>query len=142
MDADGYVRVEMELVHSRDAVMGFLSDADKTMRLGTDITDVKTAPDGPCAKMTVTSRGLAGTMRYVARRCPTANGWRSTMLESDDFKSHDIEWLVAPSGQGTRVTMRVRVVPRLPVPQMLIRRVVGGALSATLKRLDTLLRGG
>ena len=62
------------------------------------------------------------------------------MLHSEDFKQHDIEWRVSAVEGGSRVTMRVRVVPRIPVPQALIRSVIGGALGSTLVRLDSLLQ--
>jgi hypothetical protein len=139
MDSDGFVQVQMDVPHSQEAVLAYLSDAGRTMRLGEEITEVRTAEDGQCTRMKVTTYGFAQTMHFLARRCPIADGWRSTMLESPDFKRHDIEWTVAPTDAGSRVTMRVRIIPRLPVPQFIIRQIVGGALRSTLVRLESLL---
>lgn len=139
VDSEGYVQVQMDVPHSQDEVLAYLSDAGRTMRLGEEITEVRTDRDGQCTRMKVTTHGFAQTMHFLARRCPIADGWRSTMLESPDFKRHDIEWRVAPTESGSRVTMRVRIIPRLPVPQLIIRRIVGGALRSTLVRLESLL---
>ena len=139
IDKEGFVRVEMDVAHSPDAVRSYLSDAGQTMRLGEEITAVDTVEDGDCTVMKVTTHGFAQTMHFLARRCPIANGWRSTMLESPDFERHDIEWTVAAAESGSRVTMRVRIIPRIPVPQIIIRKIVGGALTGTMLRLEQLL---
>jgi hypothetical protein len=139
VDREGYVQVQMDVPYSQEEVLAYLSDAGRTMRLGQEITEVQTDPDGQCTRMRVTTHGFAQTMHFLARRCPIADGWRSTMLESPDFKRHDIEWRVASTDAGSRVTMRVRIVPRLPVPQLIIRQIVGGALRSTLVRLESLL---
>jgi len=142
VDPDGFVRVQMDLTHSQEAVRSFLADTEQTMRLGGDVRKIEAEPDGDCIRMTITTRGFIRPMRLVARRCPTAQGWHSKLVESEDFDAHEIVWKTEPVDGGTRVTMKVRVIPRLPVPQILIRKVVSGALEATIMRLDALLGSG
>lgn len=139
IDKEGFVRVEMDVGHSPGKVRSYLSDAERTMRLGQEIREVDTIQEGECTLMKVTTHGFGQTMHFLSRRCPTLDGWQSTMLESPDFERHDIEWTVSPSESGSHVMMRVRIIPRIPVPQFVIRKIVGGALVDTLNRLKRVL---
>ena len=141
VDPDGFVRVSTDLPFAPQKVDAVLTDSATTMTMGKDVIDVQVQVDGSCEMLAVRTRGFTQPMTYTARRCRTAAGWASTLVQSEDFSSHDVEWATTPIEEGTRVTMRVRVKPHLPVPQLLIRSVVGNAIVGTLKRLETILGG-
>ena len=132
--------VSTEMVHSTEAIRALLKKDSEKMSLGTGVRSVKTEalPNG-CTKVQVENNGLGRPYRYTAERCAIQNGWHSKMIESPDFKDHQIIWTTVPSGVGSRVTIRVKVVLKLPIPRFLTNRIVGGSLEETLQKIDRLL---
>lgn len=81
---------------------------------------------GDCLIADFTSPSTLMTVRYTVRQCPTANGYKSTLVSSDDFASYEAEWSVAAEGTGSLLTYRLRLTPSLPIP--------ASFLSGTLRR--------
>ena len=137
------VVVSAVLPHTPADVLALLTQAEATMRIGKETRHVETRPlPNGCTELKVVSRGFGRDMRYTAERCRTANGFRSKMVDSEDFDAHDIWWTFAPAEAGTSVTIRVDVRPKVMVPHFLIRRFVARALSETLIKMNALLAKG
>ncbi len=128
------------LPHRAERVRELLSRSETTMRLGKDIRDVEVTPlANGCDRLKVVNKGFSRELRYVSERCRTADGWHSKMVSSDDFLQHDIRWVMQPAGDGAKVSIRVIVELKSIVPRWLVDRIVGGALEATLQKMDTIL---
>ena len=137
---NGTVIVSAELPHSVEAVRALLADESVTMRLGSNIREVAVTPlSNGCAQLDVTQRGLHRELKYVSERCPTPNGWRATMVSSDDFVRHDIHWSVHPVNERTKVVIVVDVQLRTIIPRWMIDRFVGNALEGTLRTMHAML---
>ncbi len=132
---DGTVDVRMVMAVPLVRVQAFLTRSVDTMTLGKDILSVSSTPKGACEEMTVQARGVLKPMNYTVQRCPVEHGWRATLVQSEDFKRHDTEWLALEVEGGTEVRIRVRVEPKILVPMFLIRKAVGSALAQTLETL-------
>ena len=138
---NGFVVVSAVMPHSVESVNAILQQDGKTMRLGESIRSVKVTPlDNGCAQLEVSNKGLGKDLSYVAERCPIQNGWHSKMTSSEDFEQHEIIWEALPHADGTKVSIRVQVDLKYPVPKFLIQRMVGGALEQTLQKIDKILR--
>ena len=134
---DGTVVVSAELPHSADAVRALLADEAVTMRLGKNIRDVEVIPlANGCAELRVTNRAMRRELAYVSERCPTADGWHSKMVSSDDFVRHDIQWAVRPKNQHSTVRIVVDVELKTIVPNWMVDRFVGNALEGTLRAMN------
>jgi hypothetical protein len=138
-DGDWMV-VSAEMSHSTEAIRALLKQDSKTMSLGKGVRSVKAEalPNG-CTKVQVENDGLGRAYSYTAERCAIQNGWHSKMIESPDFKDHQIIWTTVPSGTGSRITIRVKVELKLPIPRFLTNRIVSGALEETLNKIDVQL---
>ena len=131
---DGIIVVSAELPHSAEAVRSLLSDDAVTMRLGKNIRDVEVTPlANGCAELAVTNRAMRRELKYVSERCPTAEGWHSKMVSSDDFVRHDIQWAVRPNNNHASVLIFVDVELRTIIPSWMVDRFVGNALEGTLR---------
>ena len=138
---DGWMVVSAVMAHPHDRVNAVLAKPGETMRLGRGVRSVEVVPGrNGGARLTVRNRGFARDHSYTAERCPVEHGWHSRMIDSEDFEDHQIIWTTKPEGQGSRVTIRVKVQLHVPVPGFLVRQVVGGALEDTLEKMDVLLR--
>lgn len=137
---DGTIVVSAELPHSVSAVRSLLADESVTMRLGKNIRDVKVTPlANGCAELAVTNRAMRRELRYVSERCPTADGWHSKMVSSDDFVRHDIQWAVRPENNHAKVLIFVDVELKTIVPGWMVDRFVVNALEGTLRAMNEIL---
>ena len=137
---DGYIVVSAVMPHSLDAVQRVLDQPGKTMRLGQSIRSVQVKPmDNGCAELTVSNKGFAKDLSYVAERCPVEHGYRSKLKSSEDFSEHDVTWTATPHASGSLVSIRVKVALKYPVPKFLVQRIVGGSLEETLEKIDSVL---
>ena len=135
-----WVVVTAELPHKTEAIRALLQKDAKTMKLGSGVRSVQTEPlPNGCTKLHVENNGLGRAYSYTSERCPIENGWHSKMIESPDFKDHQIIWTTTPSAEGSRVTIRVKAQLKLPVPRFIVTRIVVGALEETLIKIDGLL---
>jgi hypothetical protein len=137
-----WVVVRAAMQHGPDQISALLAKHGQTMQLGKGVRSVEARPiENGCAHLTVQNRGLARDLAYTAERCPIANGWHSKLLESEDFSEHQIIWTTEPEGGGSRVTIRVKVQLKAPVPDFIVQRIVAGALEGTLEKMDEMLSG-
>ncbi len=83
-------------------------------------TVVVTGHEAACTLAAYTSPSALMTVTYVIRQCPTAHGYKSALVSSDDFAAYESEWTVAPDGAGSLLTYRVQLEPRLPIPLSLM----------------------
>lgn len=134
--ANGAVSAELELDASMDATLAWISSPDRAIADSPEVIGVQTVADGACQLVAVTAKGFLSPIVYRARRCPTATGWTESLLDSEDLATHEIEWVVEPGPQHTRVRLKVRVLPRISVPQSFVVRAVKKSVSATLARLQ------
>lgn len=137
---NGSVSVSANVPHSTEAVRALLSDESVTMRLGSNIRHVEVIPlSNGCVQLEVTQRGIRRDLTYTSHRCPTADGWRSRMVSSEDFERHDIRWSFQPNGGHTRVMIVVDVQLKTLIPRWMVDRFVGNALETTLETMTTIL---
>ena len=116
-------------------VRAILADARTSTELAPEVLNVQEAPSGSCSLLDVTTRGPGSPMHYRALRCPTAWGWRTSLVSSDDFHSLETEWHVTPTRSGTAVTYRVQGELKKPIPEFLVRRGLERSARATLENL-------
>ena len=83
-------------------------------------TVVVTGRDGACTLAAYTSPSTLMTVTYTIRQCPTAHGYKSVLVSSDDFETYESEWTVAPDGAGSLLTYVVHLEPKLPIPLSLM----------------------
>jgi hypothetical protein len=84
----------------------------------------------------VSVKGAWDPLFYTAKRCPTARGYKYTLLQSDSITDYEAEWRLDPlPGGGTRVTYTVRTDVDLPVPNALIQKGVVDSATSTIKSL-------
>ena len=113
------------------------------MRLGRNIRDVEVTPlANGCAELAVTNHAMRRELKYVSERCPTADGWHSKMVSSDDFVRHDIQWSVRPANHHSTVLIFVDVELKTIIPGWMVDRFVGNALEGTLRAMNDILSSG
>ncbi len=97
--------------------------------------------EGACVLADYSSPSLVMTVRYTIRQCPTGHGYLSTLVQSADFAAYESEWSVAAEGAGSRLTYRVRVEPKLPLPLGLITGTIRGDVLAMMEAFAAKLGG-
>lgn len=137
--ANGVVIAEVR-VHARAAaVRELLAGAERAHNLASTTVSVKASPDGKCEKVKLQTRGLITPFVLETRRCPTATGWRETLVTSDNFTEYWNEWTVKDLGDGALVTFKTRTLPNVAVPESLIlsqtRKVLGKLMKSVLVAL-------
>jgi hypothetical protein len=131
--AKGEVIAEVKVAAKAAAVRELLSGAEKAHHLAPTTVSSKATPDGKCEKVQLQTRGLISPFVLETRRCPTATGWRETLVASDNFVEYWNEWSVKELPDGAQVTFRTRTLPNVAVPESLI-------LSQTRRVLNKLMR--
>jgi hypothetical protein len=83
---------------------------------GGHVTVVITGHEGACTLAAYTAPSTLLTVNYTVRQCPTAHGYKSVLVASDDLQAYESEWTIAPDGTGSLLTYRVQLKPTLPIP--------------------------
>ena len=118
------------------AIRAALADPLTACRLSGDVLSATVLEkEGDCAVLRITTRGLSAPLTYTTRRCPTTDGFRETLVTTNDFDSQASSWKLTPVTGGTVVTLAVRSEPRLPLPQRMINAAVGSSAVQTLRNL-------
>ena len=139
--------MEQAFTHFKDASAANPSDEDSAANaeqmalLSPDVLTAKSAPQGTCPRMTVAVKGLLSPMRYVSERCPTAKGYTERLVSSDDFTEQSTDWELKSVAGGTLVTLRIRAMPKMPVPDAIVFSKVKSSSLATLERFSALVTG-
>jgi hypothetical protein len=135
----GVVIAEMRVHAKAAAVRELLAGAERAHGLASTTVSVKASPDGKCEKVKLQTRGLITPFVLETRRCPTATGWRETLVTSDNFVEYWNEWTVKDLGDGALVTFKTRTLPNVAVPESLIlsqtRKVLGKLMKSVLVAL-------
>ena len=135
----GVVIAEMRVHAKASAVRELLAGAERAHNLASTTVSVKASPDGKCEKVKLQTRGLITPFVLETRRCPTATGWRETLVTSDNFTEYWNEWTVKDLGDGALITFKTRTLPNVAVPESLIlsqtRKVLGKLMKSVLVAL-------
>lgn len=128
----GVVQLDVEPTVVRQALQDptFLPTISKD---GTQVTVLGT--DGACQIVQSVSPSAFLTVRYKTRRCPTATGFHSTLIESNAFSAYDTSWAIEPNAAGTQVTYRIELVSTLWVPRGVVRRGVRNGIESFLTNM-------
>lgn len=126
--AGGEIVASLRLSAKPAAVREVLASAERSHGLAPTTVSAKATADGPCERVKLKTRGLFTPFELETRRCPTARGFRETLVASADFAEYWNEWILEDVDGGTRVVFRTRTVPKVAVPEALIqteaRRVI------------------
>lgn len=135
VEPDGTVVATVVVAAQPTAVRALLADGVDATRLSPDVYGVQATPAGDCQVLDKETRGVFRPFHLRTRRCPTAAGWTETLVGSDDFTAFRSSVEVAPAGDATRVTYRVRTSLAIPVPQAALNRSVSDSARVLLDNL-------
>lgn len=121
VDADGTVVGRMLIEADESDVREAISSVQRT-NVSANVLEQRFLPDGGCTSIFRKTRGMFSPMEMNTRLCPTATGWRESLVDSSDFSAYESEWVLRPSGAGTELQLRVRSEINLAVPSALVRR--------------------
>lgn len=131
----GVVTKQITVTAGADAVRAQLCHASDAVTLSSEVISVKATPSGNCERVKVQVKGLLSPMEYDSIRCPTATGWSERLISSDDFEKNSVDWEVQPVEGGTRITLRILAIPKIPVPKAMVVSRVKAAAVTTLDEL-------
>ncbi len=135
----GEVIAEVKVAARAAAVREVLGGAERAHALAPTTVSAKATRDGKCEKVQLQTRGLLSPFVLETRRCPTATGWRETLVASDNFVEYWNEWSVKDLADGSLVTFKTRTLPDVAVPEAIIlsetRRVLGKLMKNLLGAL-------
>lgn len=138
MDDHGTVVVRTVVPDSQAAVLAALRDPEAAALLPPEVLGVTTLNRGECVTLGVTVKGAWDPLKYTTQRCPTKNGYKYKLLQSDTLTAYEAEWSLASARTGgTEVTYRVRTELNMPVPKLLVRK---GMLQSARDTLIALVR--
>ena len=139
VQSDGSVTMRVVLPASEDAVRAQLDTAAEASALHGDATLVSQERQGACEKSTFKTRGLLTSISYVALRCPTASGWKQTLVSSDTFEANEAEWALRAVDGGTELRYRIQVKLDLPVGQGMVNAQIAESMTRAVDRLESRL---
>lgn len=137
--SDGLVSASVELSESRADVEKLLGDAAATVRMSPDVTTVTATPQGGCERLAIEAKGPLGPLNLISLRCREGDGWKETLVSSDDFERHEVHWQLEDTPTGTRLTVRAAVTPDFPVPQRMVDAALQSSLIQQLSRIKAFL---
>lgn len=140
VQSDGSVLMRIVLPATESAVRAELDTTAEASALHGDATIVSQESQGACEQTTFKTRGLITSISYVALRCPTADGWKQTLVSSDTFEHNEAEWALHPVEGGTELRYRIRVSLDLPVGQGMVNSQISASMSRAMERLEERLR--
>ncbi|MEQ1502338.1 MAG: SRPBCC family protein [Myxococcota bacterium] len=122
--------------------LALVRDPDAVHRLSGDGATLTATPDGGCYRLAYALDTAIADVAYTARACPTADGFRSDLTESEAFRSMASEWTVRAVPGGTELTYVYRADVALPLPRFVIRRSTERAITEMMARVVARLDGG
>lgn len=129
--------VSQDVVVNMDAeqVRALLANTSLAMSMSQDVISHRIEDAAPCQLVHITTRGLTSPLNYTVRRCPTASGFKETLVHGDDMiEAMEVEWRTTPTEGGTKV--RLSVLTRISrVPQVFINQQVRQSVGQTLRNL-------
>lgn len=134
---DGVVIGSVAVEAAPEAVRSKLGDPRWVTTLGDGNTEIEElTKDGDCNVVAYVSHHPIATARYRVRQCPAADGYRTSLVESEAFSTYAQSWTLAEEGGGTRVTYRIDIVSTLPVPKWVVRQTMKSQVLGMMERLD------
>lgn len=140
--SDGSICMRVVIPASEDAIREQLDTAVEANALVGSARLVSVESEGDCERLTYRTPGLLSSLTYIARRCPTPNGWREVLVSSDDFEDNTSAIALREVDGGTEVDYRVRVRLRnVPVGQGLIDAQIAQSIQRAVERLEERVSG-
>jgi hypothetical protein len=136
---DGSIVAHIVVDASVRDVRKAISDGLVDVQSLTNVLSVKTSPDGECHRVERTTRGLFTPLAMRTRFCPTPDGWREYLVQSDSYEEYSAVWTVTPTADGSEIMLKVRSDVNFYIPDGLMRAGTVQGLNETfavlLKRL-------
>jgi len=136
VQSDGSVLMRIVFPASEADVRAELDTAAEASALHGDATLVSQERQGACERSTFQTRGLISSISYVALRCPTATGWKQTLVSSDSFEENEAEWALRTVEGGTELRYRIQVRLDLPVGQGMVNAQIVRSMTQAMERLE------
>lgn len=137
----GEVVAQLKVAAKPARVRELLSNAERSHSLAPTTVAAKATPDGNCERVKLKTRGLIQPLEIETRRCPTASGFKETMVTSKDFVEYYNEWQVQESGEGSLVVFTSRTVPNMAIPEALLHSETRRVLGRVMRNLSAALEG-
>lgn len=115
-----------------DKVRALVGDPVEIARIDDRGATVDILNRASCTDLLTRSPTIVGPISYRSRVCPTATGWSNTLVSSEDFEQFHEVWSVASEGRGTRLSYELTVVPKGPVPVMIVIQGTKNAVKGLL----------
>jgi hypothetical protein len=142
VDEDGSVVGQMVIEATQEEIRHILSQIDNLRELSTEVTIVESHRKGRCQEVERTSRGVWRPFRWLALRCPTAQGFSESLVQSTDLSHYETEWVLEEMGESTNVTYRVHTeVDHVMVPNAVVRSgMLSGVKNAVVNLAKKVLK--
>lgn len=107
-----------------------------------NVLELRFQPDGACQSVFRKTRGLWSPLTMKTKLCPTQQGWREKLVQSDDYTDYQTEWVVRDNTDGaTEMQLSVRTSVNLAVPGSLLRQgTISGMRRTFAEVLQQLVR--
>jgi len=107
-----------------------------------NVLELRFQPEGSCHSVFRKTRGLWSPLTMQTRLCPTSQGWREHLVQSDDYADYETEWVIRDNQEGpTEMQLSVRTSVNLTVPGSLLRQgTISGMRRTFAEVLQQLVR--
>lgn len=142
LQADGSVVGRAVLDADVDDVLAVLADGAAVAAWSPSVTDAVVVASGTCETLDITLRGWIFPMHVVGRRCPTADGFTLTRVESDVFRRWGGTWSARPTSEGTEVRYHLYAELALPVSTSFVQGRTAASMRVELAALAEAVEHG
>lgn len=137
----GEVVAQVKVAASPAAVRAVLASAEKSHGLAPTTYEAKASPEGSCERVKLKVRGLIEPFEVETRRCPTASGWKETLVASKNFVEYWNEWTVQEVEGGSMVVFKTRTIPNVMVPEALLLSETRRVVAKVMRNLSAAVSG-
>lgn len=134
-DASGIVRARAVVSASSSEVLALVRDPSTMHAISGDSGTLTSVPSGSCFAISYHRSSVMGPIAYTSRACPTAQGIRSELVESETFRQMTSEWTVRATPAGTEISYIYQADVSLAVPTFLLRRSTEAAITEMMTHL-------
>lgn len=124
---DGLLVIEAVVGRPVSEIRPLLGDIQMMSDISPDILETTSQAIGACHQVTRKTRGLWRSLELRLLRCPTADGWKETLLQPGDYTAYESLWEVREAPGGSHLSFKLRTEVNLPVPDALVKRQVQSA---------------
>lgn len=132
---DGSVVGRVVLDAEVERVLDALADPVVVATWSPSVREAELVSEGRCDTFAVALDGWVFPMRVTAERCPTADGYATTMVDSNVFRSWGAEWSVRAVPGGTEVRYRLHSEILLPVTDAFVQGKTVASMREELRAL-------